>query len=145
MTFLDKVSYRCLYRIWGGLYALTAVLGLVFPDVEQGGALAVLRLVTVGFFLPPWMILAKARREEARFHIRLLRYLSAAWLALVLAFFCASILTVGQSEALGNFLHIAMTVVCAPLVCSHYYVLPMFLWATILVTPVAASGPGSAR
>ena len=132
MEFLSKCSYRCLYILWGGLFGLTAVLGLLFPGVENGVGLFFLRLVTLLFFLPPWMILAKARIEGLVFHVRLLRYLSLASLAFTLLLFCAGILTAVGNPELGDLIHVLMAIVCAPLVCSNFYVLPMFLWATVL-------------
>lgn len=133
MQFITQLKYPVLYRIWAGLFALTAVLGLCFPDVEHAAGRFALQAVTVCFFFPPWLILVKAKQSGALRHVKLLRYLSAASLGATLVFLCAGILSVRAPEALGNLLHILMTVICAPLVCSNYYVLPMFLWATLLV------------
>ena len=133
MEFLSKYSYKTLYLAWGALFVLTAALGLLFPGAQNGLGLFCLRAVTVLFFLPPWMILAKARTEGAVFHTRLLRYLSLASLAMTLVLFCAGILTAVDNPALGDLIHVLMAIVCAPLVCSNFYVLPMFLWGTVLV------------
>ena len=59
MERIRALRYDRLYMIWGGLFALTAVLGLVFPGAEGFGR-ALLLVCTAGFFLPPWLILAKA-------------------------------------------------------------------------------------
>lgn len=133
MEFLSKLRYQTLYYIWGGLFALTAVLGLLFPNVEHEAALAALMAVSVGFFVPPWLILEKAKGENRLFHVRLLRYLAIASLTATLVFLCAGILSVRYDQAVGDLLHIMMTILCAPLVCSNFYVVPMFLWATLLV------------
>ena len=133
MEFLSKYSYKALYLAWGTLFTLTAALGLLFPGAQNGLGLFCLRAVTVLFFLPPWMILAKARAEGVAFHTRLLRYLSLASLALTLVLVCAGILTAVDNPALGDLIHVVMAIVCAPLICSNFYVLPMFLWGTVLV------------
>lgn len=133
MQFLSKLRYRVLFLLWGVLFAVTAVLGLFFPGVENPWGLAGLRCVSILFFLPPWMILLKAQRENNRRRILLIRYLALAWLVLALALVCASIMSVNYFPAMGNLLHILLTVICTPMVCSNFYALPMFLWATLLI------------
>ena len=128
---MHKLSYSALYKVWAGLFALTALLGLIFPDVENGIGRFFLALISALFFLPPWMILSRAKKEENRHHIRIIRYLAIASLILTLVLLCAGILSVRMSEAVGNLIHTLTAILCAPLICSNYYVLPMFLWATL--------------
>ena len=132
MERIRALRYDRLYMIWGGLFALTAVLGLVFPGAEGFGRVLLL-VCTAGFFLPPWLILAKARDAGNKSHVRLIRYLALGSLVLTMVLFCAGILSVRFGEALGNVVHVLMTIICAPLMCGNYYVLPMFLWATLMV------------
>ena len=131
MKHLQKLTYKSLYRLWIGLFALTALLGLFFPGVENAAGRFFLGLISVVFFLPPWAILARARKAGNRHHLRLVRYLSIANLVLTLALICAGILSLPYGETVGNMIHVLMTVLCAPLVCSNYYVLPMVLWAML--------------
>lgn len=133
MKMITKMTYKTLYLLWAGLFALTAVLGLLFPGVQNAVGLFFLALIAVVFFIPPWLILVKAKLEGKRDHLRLVRYLAIASLAMTTVLFCAGILSVGRGEVMGNLLHILMTVICTPLVCSNYYVLPMFCWATLLI------------
>jgi len=132
MKHLQKLTYKTLYQLWAGLFALTAVLGLLFPGVQNAVGRFFLMLISVVFFIPPWTILIRARAEGNRHHLRLVRYLALANLSLTMVLFCAGILSVRWGEATGNLIHILMTIICAPLVCSNYYVLPMLLWATLL-------------
>lgn len=133
MQFISSLKYKPLYILWAVLFAVTAVLGLFFPDVENAAGKAALRLVSVAFFIPPWLILAKARETDDRHHVRIVRYLSVASLTATLILFCAAVLSLPYSNALGDAVHILMTILCAPLVCSNLYVLPMFCWATLLI------------
>ena len=133
MQFLSKLRYRVLFLLWGVLFAVTAVLGLFFPGVANPWGLAGLRCVSILFFLPLWLILLKAQQEHNRRHVLLIRYLALAWLVLALALVCASIMSVNYFPAMGNLLHILLTVICTPMVCSNFYALPMFLWATLLI------------
>ena len=132
MKNLQNLTYKTLYRLWAGLFALTAVLGLLFPGVQNAAGRFFLALISVVFFLPPWAILSKAKAEGIRHHLRLVRYLAVASLGLTLVLFCAGILSLPYGDAVGNIIHILMTILCAPLVCSNYYVLPMFGWAMLL-------------
>ena len=130
MEYIVKLRYDRLYPVWAGLFVLTAVLGLLFPEAEGFGR-AILLTLTVGFFLPPWLILAKAKQTGDRQNVKLIRYLALASLAATMVLFCAGIWSVGTS--LGQTLQILMSIICAPLTCGNYYVLPMFLWATLLI------------
>ena len=109
---MKKLSYKPLYTLWGVLFALTAVLGLLFPAAEGTAARAALALVSALFFLPPALILAS--------------------IGLTAALLCLNLMSARWSEAIGNGLHAALTVVSAPMVCSNFYVLPIFLWGTLL-------------
>ena len=42
--------------------------------------------------------------------------------------------SMGTLMQAGNFLYGALTLLCSPLVCSQYWLLPMFLWACLLIT-----------
>ena len=132
MKFLKSVRYQTLYLCWAGLFVLTGVLGLVFPDSSGLGRAALLGL-SVAFFLPPWMILLKARQEENLHHRRLIRLLSAAALLAATVLLCVSILSANGSDGLNTALHAVVSIVTAPMICSNYYVVPLFLWATLLV------------
>lgn len=133
MKFLFQLNYKTLYRCWAALFAVTAVLGLLFPGVSDPVGLFFLGLISAVFFLPPALILRKARREDNLHHVRLVRYLGIASLTATLVLICAGIRAVTLSQAAGDLVHILMTVICAPLVCSNYYVLPMFLWSVLVV------------
>ena len=132
MDRIRTLRYDRLYMLWGGLFALTALLGLVFPGATGFGRVLLL-ICTVGFFLPPWLILTKAKDAGDKRNLRLVRYLALGSLVMTMVLFCAGILSVRFGEGLGNVVHVLMTIICAPLMCGNYYVLPMFLWATLLV------------
>ena len=129
---MKKLSYKTLYILWSVLFALTAVLGLVFPAVEAPAGRWALALTAAVFFLPPWLILTKARHENARFHIRLLRWLCIASLVLTAGLLIMNLRSAGLGNMLGTAMNAALTVVSAPMVCSNFYALPIFLWGTLL-------------
>ena len=68
---MKKISYRTLYIAWAVMFVLTAALGFAFPEVENGWARFGLGLIAILFFLPPALVLARAKAEGHRFHVRL--------------------------------------------------------------------------
>ena len=130
---MKKHSYKPLYALWGFLFALTAVLGLLFPAVEGTTARLLLAVLSALFFLPPALILALARRNGERFHVWMIRWLCLASIGMTAALLCLNMMSARWSEAVGNGLHAALTIVSAPMVCSNFYVLPIFLWGALLV------------
>ena len=129
---MKKLSYKTLYIAWAVMFALTAVLGFLFPAAQNGWAKFGLGMIAVLFFLPPWAIVIKAKKENARFHSRLVGILAASSLAWTLALLVLNLLSVTWSESLGNALYAALVIVSSPMVCSNLYVLPLFLWGTLL-------------
>ncbi|MBR2048902.1 MAG: hypothetical protein IJ960_09945 [Oscillospiraceae bacterium] len=131
MNYIASLRYRQLYTLWGGLFGLTALLGLLFPGAKGIGQ-ALLIVLAVGFFLPPWLILIKARAAGVKKHIILIRCLAAASLAATLALLCAGIRSLALGEGVGQLIHVLTSILCAPLTCGNFYALPIFLWATLL-------------
>ena len=128
---MKTLSYKILYLAWAAMFTLTAVLGFAFPAVAGPGRW-VLLAVSALFFAPPWMILNRARAEKNRHHIRLIRYLTLASVGLTALLLVLNLRSAGLGEAMGVALNAALTVVSAPMVCSNFFVLPLFLWGTLL-------------
>ncbi len=135
MRQLKSVKYNALYLCWGALFIITVILGLAFP-APQGAMKALFRVISVVFFIPPWMILIKAKQEQNRKPRALVRHLSLASLILTLVLLIVNLRSVGYSEAVGLALHAALTIVSAPMICSSLFALPIFLWATLLMGSV---------
>ena len=129
---MKKLSYKTLYLAWAVLFALTAVLGFLFPQAEGAPAKLALLVTAAVFFLPPWLILRKNRSEGKRFHARLVGFLAAASIVLTAALLVLNLMSPLWSEGVGIALNAALVIVSAPMVCSNFYVLPLFLWGTLL-------------
>ena len=117
------MSEKLLYTLWGALFVLCAVLGLL-PDAGIWGIAAALL-----FFLPPALLLYRGSRKSRC----LVRNLSALSLGLTAAALVVSMLTAAGSEALGNSLHYVLGIVSVPMFAARYWVLSLFLWACLLV------------
>ena len=133
MQFFVKLSYRTLYLLWAGLFVLTAVLGFLFPNVTEPTERLPLQLATGAFFVPPWAIMTKANVEQVDKHIKIVRNLALSSVIATCVLLSMNILCIGMGDAVGNALNAALTIVSAPLVCSNFYVMPLFLWGTLLM------------
>lgn len=121
-----------LLLIWGILYIICAGLGFI-PE-PQGMVRAMLFLVSLLFFLPPAVLLYRGKTQGDRDAVHLVRWLSSASLGLTLIGLCGNILAALGGDALGNIMHILLGLVSAPMFCSNFWVVSLFLWAVLLIT-----------
>lgn len=120
-----------LFALWGGLFALCAALGFISAP---GGALAVvMTLLSVAFFIPGALLLYRAAQTGDRATAQLIRNLSAASLALTALLIIANFFTIRSSAILGSILHSILIIVSAPMICSRYWALSLFLWACLMI------------
>ena len=126
------MNKKLLYALWGCLFILCAGLGFI-PE-PQGGIRTVFTILSIAFFLPPALILYRGKTAGDRNGIKLIRNLAGASLLLTLVTLVLNVVCAVQSEFLGNFLHGVLIIVSAPMVCSGYWVLSLFLWACLLMT-----------
>ena len=129
---MKKLSYKTLYIAWAVLFALTAVLGFFFPQAEGAPAKIALLLTAAVFFLPPWLILRKSRNGGEGFHRWLIGFLAAASIVLTAVLLVLNLMSPRWNEQIGIALNAALVIISAPMVCSNFYVLPLFLWGTLL-------------
>ena len=128
---MKTLSDKTLYIAWTAMFVLTAALGFVFPEAS-GARRFVLTAVSVLFFVPPFLILHRAKKAEARFHVKLIRWLSLGSIALTAGLLVLNLRSANWSEAVGTALYGALAVVSAPMICAGYYALSLFLWGTLL-------------
>ena len=119
-----------LYILWAGMFVLCAGLGFI-PDPSVSGRV-LMTLFSVGFFLPPALLLYRADKEKDRHTLQLIRNLAALSLLLTAVLLVANFLTVLRSEWLGNLVHAVLVIVSSPMICSGYWALSLFLWACLL-------------
>ena len=125
------MTKRTLYAAWGVLFIICAGLGFI-PEPEGAGKVLMTGL-SVAFFVPPAVLVYRASREGDRHTLGLVRNLSIASLGLTLVALVLNVVTAMGSETLGNVLHALLVVVSSPMICSNFWVLPLFLWACLLM------------
>lgn len=119
------------YALWAGLFILCA--GLGFIPAPEGFLKFCLVALSICFFLPPARLLRRADRQGDTLTIRILRNLAVASLGLTLLLILANFMSLMAPEAVGNMLHILLTIVSAPMICSQYWVLSLFGWACLML------------
>lgn len=112
-----------LFTLWGVLFVLTAGLGFLPETSGWMTALAVL------FFLPPALLLYRGERDT----VLLVRNLAAMSLGVTMVTLILNFVLAVGSEKMGDILHYVLAVVSAPMLCSGYWVLSLFLWACLLM------------
>lgn len=123
-----------LFALWGGLFALCAALGFI---QNPGNALRVLmRILSVVFFVPGALLLRHSHQTGDKEAAVLVRNFSAASLLLTSVLLVANFISALAPAMLGNILHSILIIVSAPMFCSGYWVLSLFLWACLMIVAI---------
>ena len=127
------MNKKTLFVLWGILFVLCA--GLGFIPAPAGAMKGLMTTLSILFFLPPALLLWKIDRETAI----LIRNLSLLSLGVTLVTLILNFVLAVSSEFLGNVLHYILVIVSAPMICSGYWVLSLFLWACLLMVSLKKS------
>lgn len=120
-----------LFALWGGLFALCAVLGFI---PAPGSALKILMtLLSIVFFVPGALLLRLSFQSKNRSIALLVRNLSFASLVLSAVLIITNFLSAFGSAFWGNVLYSILIIVSSPMVCSGYWALSLFLWACLMI------------
>lgn len=112
------------WGVWAVLYALCVLLGILG---RPGGFGNILYTVTaLIFFLPGALLLYWGERKPVRL-------VSSISLTLTLALLIANFCSVLLPERTGDLLHVVLTLVSAPMICSGHWILSLFLWGCLLM------------
>jgi len=124
------MKQKVLYALWGVAYILCLGLGLIPERSAATGA--VLTVLSVLFFLPGALLLGQALKANDKNTLLFLRTISIASLSLTVLALLGNLLSLYSSIALGNVMHAILCIVSVPLLCSDFWLLPLFLWACLL-------------
>ena len=123
------MSNTVLYVLWGGLYLLCA--GLGFITGPKNSTQILMTVFSLALFVPPFLLNYRAAKKKDRRTLMLVRNLSFCWLVLASVLLVGNFLTVLASQALGDLMHILLTVVASPMMASGSWALTLFLWACV--------------
>jgi hypothetical protein len=124
---------KWLYCGWGIMYILCVALSLI-PEVT-GVAWFALLIFSLTFFVPGFLLLYNHLRDGNRKGVALIRGISLVSLASTLVCLVLFFLFAGlDKEAAVSVTYEVLALVSAPMLCSQYWVVSLFLWACLLFT-----------
>ena len=127
MNTKGKVITGCC--VWLCLYILCVGLGTVEEIYGVGKALFV--LTSLIFFLPGAYLLYLGKKEKNRKIVMGVRLAAIASLLLTVIVFCINVIAVRAAADVGRNLYDLLNVVSAPMFCSQYWIVSIFLWACL--------------
>ena len=120
-----------LKALWIGMYILCCVLGFVTPTDSISRVLML--VLAVAFFIPPALLLYRAKKEKDEKDLQLVRRISLISLGITTIALVANFLSVlASTQAVGTVLHYVLALVSVPMLCSQNWVVSLFLWACLL-------------
>lgn len=120
---------KWLYCGWGVMYIASVALSFI-PEVTDIAKISLL-IFSILFFVPGFLLLYNAFRDNDRKAVLRIRWISLLSLILTTASLAALILTIG-SETVFNIVYYVLMVFSAPMLCSHFWAVSLFLWACLL-------------
>ena len=128
-----------LYILWAVLYC--ASVGFSFVGDPTVGEKVFLVALSIGFFVPPFILLYRAKKEESRKTLLALRLISISVLALSVCMLVLNFLSVYFSAHTGLVLYVLLVMFTAPMVCGQYWFLSLFLWAWLMMLTLQKQSP----
>ena len=126
----NKAKEIISYCVWLCLYILCVGLGTVEEINGIGKVLFVLTALI--FFLPGVYLLYLGITQKEKKILLRVRIIAICSLALTVLVFSANVIAVGSSANVGRTLYDLLNLVSAPMFCSQYWILSLFLWACLL-------------
>ena len=123
---------KLLWILWAAMYVICTVCGF-FPAATDG-VYGVFILLSLGFFVPPALLIFDAVQRKNLKILRLIRNLSLISLGLTLVTILLNFVSIQASDAWGTVLYWLLIVVSTPMICSQVWVVGLFGWAMLLMT-----------
>ena len=120
-----------IYAVWGVLYGICV--GLSFVTPENAFEKTLLVLTGLIFFLPPAYLLWRAKKENCRKTLLVLRLISIAVLVSSTVLLMLNFLSVYWSARTGLVLYVLLAMFSPPTACMQSWALALFLWACVLM------------
>lgn len=115
------------YIIWAVWYLCCLFLSL---GAEPAG-MAKVPFVVMGIstFAPPFYLLYLSKKEKK--HIKVVQIISAASLIAFVVLFVLNLASVKWGATAGFVLDLLFKIFCAPIVCGQFWIVGLFLWASL--------------
>lgn len=129
---MKEMKKTILYMLWLCLYILCVGLGTLESRSTAGHV--ILTVLSVLFFVPGALLLAHGYRNGERKLLVQIRLISLLSLVLTLSLIVLNILLVRASSGVGETLNDILILVSAPMFCSYWHGVSLFLWAGLFVS-----------
>ena len=121
-----------LWIIWAVAYVICTLCAFFPASDDAASGLAL--LLSLGFFVPPGVLIYKGVKKKWPKILRVIRNLSILSLSLTLVTILLNFLSFQASEAWGLVLYWLLILVSTPMICSQVWVVGLFGWAMLLFT-----------
>ena len=121
-----------LWIIWAIAYVICTV--CAFFPASNDAASGLFLLLSLGFFVPPAVLIYKGVTKKWPKILRVIRNLSIISLASTLVMILLNFVSIQLSEAWGVALYWILIVVSTPMICSQVWAVGLFGWAVLLFT-----------
>ena len=121
-----------LWIIWAIAYVICTV--CAFFSASNDAASGLFLLLSLGFFVPPAVLIYKGVTKKWPKILRVIRNLSIISLASTLVMILLNFVSIQLSEAWGVALYWMLIVVSTPMICSQVWAVGLFGWAVLLFT-----------
>ena len=115
------------YALWAAWYLIC----LFFCLGAEPVGLAKVSFVVIGLsaYAPPFYLLYLSKKDAKT--IKIVQIISIASLAAFAVLFVLGVLSVNWSAEIGRVLDLLFKIFCAPVVCGQFWVVGLFLWASL--------------
>lgn len=120
-----------IWIIWAVAYVICTV--CAFFPVAPGALSGLFLLLSLGFFVPPGLLIYEAVQRKNYNTLKLIRTLSLISLGLTLLTILLNFVSIQASDAWGLVLYWLLILVSTPMICSQVWVIGLFGWACLLM------------
>ena len=116
-----------IYVIWAVWYLICLFLSL---GAEPAGMAKIpFVVISLATYAPPFYLLYLSKKDAKT--IQFVQIISVASLIAFAVMFVLGVLSVNWSAEVGRILDILFKILCAPVVCGQFWVVGLFLWASL--------------
>ena len=115
------------YAVWALWYLICLFLSL---GAEPAGMAKIpFVVISLATYAPPFYLLYLSKKDAKT--IQFVQIISVASLIAFAVMFVLGVLSVNWSAEAGRILDILFKILCAPVVCGQFWVVGLFLWASL--------------
>ena len=123
---------KLIWCLWAVAYVICTV--CAFFPVASGALTGLFLLLSLGFFVPPALLIFEGVQRKNRKILQIIRNLSLISLGLTLVLILLNFVAFQASQAWGMVLYWLLILVSTPMICSQVWVVGLFGWACLLMT-----------